>query len=207
MLYSSLCLLVPKCVYFYWVYIYRWSCCVSYQALINAVKTLSKVIYLFTFSLALSKSFSCFKSSVQSCSVTSVVSSILWTHGLWPTRLLYPWDFPGRNSGVDCHVLLQGIFLSQGLNAFFLHCRQILYGWVTRETPISSVALGNFRFFKLSSLWFLHQFSSVAQSCPTLCDPMNRSTPGLLVHHQLLESTQTHVHWVGDAIQPSHSGI
>ena len=47
-------------------------------------------------------------------------------------------------------------------------------------------------------------FSSVAQSCPTLCDPMNRSTPGLPVHHQLLESTQTHVHWVGDAIQPSH---
>ena len=49
-----------------------------------------------------------------------------------------------------------------------------------------------------------HQFSSIAQSCPTLCDPMNWSTPGLPVHHQLLEFTQTHVHWVGDAIQPSH---
>ena len=48
------------------------------------------------------------------------------------------------------------------------------------------------------------QFSSVAQSCPTLCDPMNRSTPGLPVHHQLPEFTQTHVHRVGDAIQPSH---
>ena len=48
------------------------------------------------------------------------------------------------------------------------------------------------------------QFSSVAQSCPTLCDPMNCSTPGLPVHHQLPEFTQTHVHWVGDAIQPSH---
>ena len=48
------------------------------------------------------------------------------------------------------------------------------------------------------------QFSPVAQSCPTLCDPMNRSTPGLPVHHQLLEFTQTHVHRVGDAIQPSH---
>ena len=48
------------------------------------------------------------------------------------------------------------------------------------------------------------QFSSVTQSCPTLCDPMNRSTPGLPVHHQLLEFTQTHVHRVGDAIQPSH---
>ena len=48
------------------------------------------------------------------------------------------------------------------------------------------------------------QFSSVTQSCPTLCDPMNCSTPGLPIHHQLLEFTQTHVHQVGDAIQPSH---
>ena len=48
------------------------------------------------------------------------------------------------------------------------------------------------------------QFSSVAQSCPTLCDPMNCGTPGLPVHHQLPESTQTHVHQVGDVIQPSH---
>ena len=50
----------------------------------------------------------------------------------------------------------------------------------------------------------LVQFSSVAQSCPTLCDPMNHSTPGLTVHHQLPEFTQTHVHRVGDTIQPSH---
>ena len=66
----------------------------------------------------------------------------------------------------------------------------------------------------LKVLFFLHwvlltplsniQFSSVAQSCPTVCNPMNRSTPGLPVHHQLPEFTQTHVHWLGDAIQPSH---
>ena len=48
------------------------------------------------------------------------------------------------------------------------------------------------------------QFSSVAQLCPTLCDPMNRSTPGLPVHHQLPEFIQTHVHQVSDVIQPSH---
>ena len=48
------------------------------------------------------------------------------------------------------------------------------------------------------------QFSSVTQLCLTLCDPMNCSTPGLSVHHQLPEYTQTHVHWVGDAIQTSH---
>ena len=53
--------------------------------------------------------------------------------------------------------------------------------------------------------WWMHQqFSSVAQSCLTLCDPMNRSTPGLPVHHQLPEFTQTHIHPVSDAIQPSH---
>ena len=56
------------------------------------------------------------------------------------------------------------------------------------------------KIYKCSSV----QFSSVAQSCPTLCDPMNRNMPGLPVHHQLPELTQTHVHWVGDTIQPSH---
>ena len=55
-------------------------------------------------------------------------------------------------------------------------------------------------------VWKVHsvQFTSVAQSCPSLCDPMNCSTPGLPVHHQLLEFTQTHVHRVSDAIQPSY---
>ena len=57
--------------------------------------------------------------------------------------------------------------------------------------------------FRMCCLIF-HAFSSVAQSCPTLWDPMNHSTPGLPIHHQLPESTQTHVHWVSDAIQPSH---
>ena len=50
----------------------------------------------------------------------------------------------------------------------------------------------------------IHQFSSVAQLCPTLCDPMDCSTPGLPVHKKLLEFTQTHDHWVSDAIQSSH---
>ena len=57
--------------------------------------------------------------------------------------------------------------------------------------------------FSLSSFTLI-QFSSVAQSCLTLCDPMNHSTPGLPVHYHLPEFTQTHVHRVGDAIQPSH---
>ena len=57
---------------------------------------------------------------------------------------------------------------------------------------------------RLVHLCCMFQFSSVAQSCPTLCDPMNHSTPGLPVHHELPEFTQTHVHRVSDVIQPSH---
>ena len=62
--------------------------------------------------------------------------------GLWPTRLLCPWDFPGKNIGVGCHFLLQGIFPTQGLNLCllcFLHCRQILYHWTMEGFPGGSV--------------------------------------------------------------------
>ena len=61
-----------------------------------------------------------------------------------------------------------------------------------------------FNCFLESALRNSVQFSSVTQSCPTLCSPMNCSTPGLPVHHQLPEFTQSHVHWVSDTIQPSH---
>ena len=67
--------------------------------------------------------------------------------------------------------------------------RQILYHWAT---------------WKALVIYINQSVSSVGQSCPTLCDPRNRSTPGLPVHHQLPEFTQTHVHQVSDAIQPSH---
>ena len=87
------------------------------------------------------------------------------------------------------HSLLPGIFPTQGSNPGLLH----LQIWATREA------------FLRRSLELTVQFSSVAQSCPTLCDPMNRSTPGLFVHHQLPEFTQIHIHQVGDAIQTSHS--
>ena len=61
-----------------------------------------------------------------------------------------------------------------------------------------------FQCFLGNSIIRSDQIRSVAQSCPTLCDPMNCSTPGLPVHHQLPEFTETHVHRVSDAIQPSH---
>ena len=72
--------------------------------------------------------------------------------------------------------------------------------WATVHGVAKSwTRLNIFTFFS-----FFLQFSSVAQLCPTLCDTMNCSTPGLPVHHQLPKFTQTHVHWVGEAIQPSH---
>ena len=86
------------------------------------------------------------------------------------------------------HIYLVGQKIHSGLAKKFIH-----------SCPKSSFRL------KMNSFWpTQYQFSSVTQSCLTLCDPMDCSTPGLPVHHQLPEFTQTHVHWVGDAIQPSH---
>ena len=80
--------------------------------------------------------------------VSQLYPALCEPHELQLNRFLCPWNFPGKNTGVE--------------------------------------------------------FSSVIYWCPTLCNPMNCSMPGLPVHHQLLETTQTHVHWVGDAIQTSH---
>ena len=115
---------------------------------------------------------------------------------LQPTRLLCPWDSPSNNTGVGCYALVQGIFPTQGSN------------------PPSLPALAG-SFFTTSATWeviFLISLSkytlplSSVQSLNRvrLCDPMDYSTPGFPVHHQLPEPTQTHVHHVGDAIQPSH---
>ena len=74
----------------------------------------------------------------------------------------------------------------------------ILHGVIMRTNEVHEV------FIQFLGSLSVSQFSSVPQSCLTLCDPMNHSTPGLHVHHQLPEFTQTHVHWVSGAIQPSH---
>ena len=87
-------------------------------------------------------------------------------------------------------------------------CRLLLYRiWKIFTIVKILLSLNRWSFVLFQKLWVQFssvQFSSVAQSCLTLCDPVNNSTPGLPVHHQLLEFTQTHVYWVGDAIQPSH---
>ena len=73
------------------------------------------------------------------CVSRSVVSYSLRPHGLQPSRVLCPWDFPGKNTGVDCYSLLQGIFLTQGSNLSLLHCRQILYHLNHQRSPVQSV--------------------------------------------------------------------
>ena len=74
-----------------------------------------------------------FKLYVSECSVASVMSNSLQSYGLWPARLLCPWDSPGRNTGVGCHAFLQEIFQIQELNPHLLHCRQIFYPWATSK--------------------------------------------------------------------------
>ena len=84
---------------------------------------------------------------------------------------------------------------TNGLSIFYSYPRE--HGLIGRRKNLPF-------FLELISILSFVQFSSVAQLCLTLCNPMNHSTPGLPVHHQLPEFTQTHVHRVSDAIQPSH---
>ena len=78
------------------------------------------------------------------------------------------------------------------------------WGHKRLDTTIATWAHTHITLYAYDLAWKHAQFRSVAQSCPTLCDPTLCSTPGLPVYHQLLEFTQTHLHWVSDAIQPSH---
>ena len=143
-----------------------------------------------------------------------------------PTRLPGPWDSLGKSTRVGCHFLLQCIKVKmKSLSRVWLLAtpwtaayqappsRQEYWSGVPLPSPFLCtwyVTLGNhaaifslqnvfFHFLRTSISRLLIQFSSVTQSCPTFCNPMNPSMPGLPVHHHLLEFTQTHVHWVGDA--------
>ena len=135
----------------------------------------------------------------------SVVSYSLRPHGLQPTRFLCPWDCPGKNTGVGCHFLLQGIFLIQRSNPHFLH-------WQADSLPLSHPVFHIFpchlNIASKNVILPFQEFSWIiqcsVQSHPALCDPMDCSMPGFPVHHQLPELAQTHFHQVSDSIQPSH---
>ena len=131
-------------------------------------------------------------------------SNRYWLFDLWFLCLfwiyLYIWKF-------SVHILLKPSLkdFEHYFTIMWNECNfvavWILFGISLLWPQIMSSLLQNSDLKKVGETTVL--FSSV-QSRPTLCDPMNHSVPGLPVHHQLPESTQTHVHWVGDAIQPSH---
>ena len=84
--------------------------------------------------------------------------------------------------------------------SFKFHGQKNLAGYTVHGAPVSWIQLSDW----IHRLFHASQFSSVGQSCLTLCNPMDCSTPGIPVHHQLPELTQTYVHQADDAIQPSH---
>ena len=119
------------------------------------------------------------------------------SNSLWPNRLYSPRNSPGQNMGMGSLFLLQGIFPTQVLNPGIPHCRQILYQgnpWTLWWTYFSLKKKKN---CKGSSKLSYPVMSN-------LCNPMDCSTPGFPAHHQFPEPSQTHVHRVGDAVQPSH---
>ena len=120
---------------------------------------------------------------MQRCGFAVWVGKIPWSRKWQPTLVFLPGKFHGQRSlaGYSLWGLKESFTTEQE--------RQKSYFPSKRNTYPFTMSV---------------QFSSVAQSCPTLCDPMNRSMPGLPVHHYLLEFTQTHVHRAHDAIQPSH---
>ena len=135
------------------------------------------------------------------------MSSSFRRFGLYPTRLLCLRDSPGKITGVSCRALLQGIFPTQGLNLHLLSLLHWQAGFLPLAPPGRPPVLDTLSYLishSLTSRCSSVQFSSVAQLRLTLCDPMNCSTPGLPVHHQLQEFTQTHIHRVRDAIQLFH---
>ena len=111
---------------------------------------------------------------------------------------------PTLSDPMDCS--LPGCSIHRIFQARVLECHCLLRTTVT-YTCKNYLGLRTSLVVQWLGIYFPHlsvQFSSVAESCPNLCDSMNHSTPGLPVHHQLPEFTQTHVHQVRDAIQPSH---
>ena len=101
------------------------------------------------------------------CLATKSCPIFLRPHGLQPARLHCPWDFPGKNTGVSCKSLLQGIFPTQGSNLCLLHCRQILYSWAIRDPLI-----------RLLLLLLLNRFSPV-RLCATPETAAHQASPSL----------------------------
>ena len=133
-------------------------------------------------------------------------------HRQQPTRLCRPWDSPGKNTGVGCHFLLQCMKVKSESEVAQL-CPTLATPWTAAYQVPPSMEFS--RQESWSGLPLPSPFNrlhpplecsccSVTLLCPTLCDPMDCSTPGFPVLHYLPELAQTHVHPVSDAIQPFH---
>ena len=101
---------------------------------------------------------------------------ILQLHGLQPAWLLCPWNSPGQNSGVGCHSLLQGTFITQGSNPGLLHCRQTLYPLSHQGSPPQRYSDSHINKKAVLLPSSAAAAAKLLQSCPTLCDPI----PGIL---------------------------
>ena len=105
---------------------------------------------------------------------------------------------------MSCQIQAMHILRSVKVQYFWQHLYLIYFHYIHLKWEQFLKVIARLNLLIRIYFRFKTSHSSVAQSCLTLCDPMNHSTPGLPVHHQLPEFTQTHVHLVGDAIQPSH---
>ena len=113
----------------------------------------------------------------------TVVSDSLQPRGLWPTRLLCPWNSPGKNTAVDSHSLLQGIFLTQGLNPGLLHCRQILYYLSCHGSTQSSCSASH---SDIAGLWPSSIWSKMAHLHDVIMQPEGgRGEERSRIHHPL----------------------
>ena len=136
------------------------------------------------------------------------MSDSLRPHGLQPTRLLCPWDFPGSSTGVDCHFLLQGIFLTQGLNPGLPYCRHTLYRLSHQGSHNTVSILHTWTYMFLSKYdyasfvtctpgpWAHASECVCTQLYPTLCNPRRCSSSGSSVHGSFQED------WSGLSFPP-----
>ena len=112
----------------------------------------------------------------------SVVSNSWRPHGLQPTRLLCPWDFPGKDAGVGCHFLVQGIFPTRGLNPGLLHCRQILYPLSHQGRPNTSISKNIYVFLWKKYYFLLFNSTDImwSEGCSVLSDSVTLWTVQLM---------------------------
>ena len=165
----------------------HWTSCCGYIDKLDAARLTPLIIW----------GKPCQKYRFRFCSASQVVEELITSTRSTAEFWSILWEVPTK---------LSGFFFPSPLSSFPLPAWVKMWIWIHWEPRHQALSLwsGSTDYKTLDYQRTNPQFSSVAQSCPTLCDPMNCSTPGLPVQHQLPEPTQTHVHWVSDAIQPSH---